>query len=643
MTKTKWKDVLALSTITLFIVVFTFPEVSPGYSPGLDASYVWALNWLFVHDYNTLTQLIYPFGPLAFLRIPTYEGCNLILYLAFLLLLKVAMVILGGLAVNVYGRQESCGSSKDRFAQWFIPAVFLTGASYFANIDVLIVFNCLFLGVIAIRERKMWPMVTASVLSVISLFIKLSIGINALSVVCVSILLNYLKNKDLKAFVKQVVALLTVAVLLSFLVLHRPQVVGRYLYGVFHLVFGYGALSISYSNHIFWICLFVATILSAYFVCRSDSAKQACVIMFLPVFAFWKHGIIREECWHYFGMFNFMVVFWMVLSLLETTERRKYVLLLGAVSVISLLINAKEMDGFEARSQRAFCGVVNFTEPFFHHQKFVSEARTDTECALQQKQLPDTMLGLIGKSTVDIYPFEFSYAAQNNLNWKPRAALGSALSTWLEAKSMQNFSAEEDAVRFVLFHFQDDAYGGMSTTIDSHYFLNEEPGVMMNLLRYYRVASVSDHLMLLEHSEGDALGGASEDAAVVVNWNQWVEVPQSEGEIVRAKVTTEKSFVGRLRAFFFKDVEYWMDYQTADGNVYTYRYDPVFAEEGLWCSPFVRFPIGEQIEPDVVRIRFFASNSSCVKPELKLSFEHIKIKDVGQPFVSKSVVRNSLE
>ncbi len=637
MSKTKWKDILALVTITLFIVLFTFPEVSPAYSPGLDTSYVWALNWLFVHDYSTLTQLIYPFGPLAFLRIPTYEGGNLIMYLAFLFLLKVALVVLGVMAVNAYARTESVEHGKDRFAQWFIPSVFLAGASYFANIDGLVVINCLFLVLIAIHERKMWPMVTASVLSVLSLFIKVSIGVNAISVVSVAILLNFLKNRNLKTFLMQVGAFLVVVVLMSFLVLHKPQVIGRYLYGVFHLVFGYGSLSISYSDHLLWIFLFAATILSAYFVCGSESAKQACVIMFLPIFAFWKHGILREDCWHYFGMVNFVIVFWMALSLLETTGRRKYVLLLGCVSVMSLLLNAKEMDGFEARNQRTFCGVVNFTEPFFHYREFVSEARTDTECALRQKQLPDTMSGIIGKATVDIYPFEFSYAAQNKLNWKPRAALGSALSPWLETKSMQNFSSGADAVRFVILHLQDDAYGGMSTTIDSHYFLNEEPGVMMNLLRYYHVASVSDHLMLLEHSGGDALGKLIEDEAGEVGWSQWVEVPHGEGEIVRAKVTSKKTLVGRLRAFFYKDVEYWVDYQTADGNVYTYRYDPVFAEEGLWCSPFVRFPNGEQVEPDVVRIRFFASKPSCVKPELKLSFEHIEIKDKGQPFVSKPV------
>ena len=105
------------------------------------------------------------------------------MYLAFLFLLKVALVVLGVMAVNAYARTESVEHGKDRFAQWFIPSVFLAGASYFANIDGLVVINCLFLVLIAIHERKMWPMVTASVLSVLSLFIKVSIGVNAISVV----------------------------------------------------------------------------------------------------------------------------------------------------------------------------------------------------------------------------------------------------------------------------------------------------------------------------------------------------------------------------------------------------------------------------------------------------------------------------
>jgi len=54
--------------IAIFIYLFTFPAFEPDLAPGLDASYVWGLNWLFANNYTALTQLIYPVGPLALLK-----------------------------------------------------------------------------------------------------------------------------------------------------------------------------------------------------------------------------------------------------------------------------------------------------------------------------------------------------------------------------------------------------------------------------------------------------------------------------------------------------------------------------------------------------------------------------------------------
>lgn len=65
--KNMWLQVLA----TILLVLLTYPVLEPDYGTGLDSSYVWGLNFLFDNDYTTLTHLIYPYGPLALLRLPT--------------------------------------------------------------------------------------------------------------------------------------------------------------------------------------------------------------------------------------------------------------------------------------------------------------------------------------------------------------------------------------------------------------------------------------------------------------------------------------------------------------------------------------------------------------------------------------------
>jgi hypothetical protein len=60
----------------------------PDFGVGLDSSYVWGFNYLFDHDYNTLINLIYPYGPFLWLKSPTIEGFHFELALLFFAIVK---------------------------------------------------------------------------------------------------------------------------------------------------------------------------------------------------------------------------------------------------------------------------------------------------------------------------------------------------------------------------------------------------------------------------------------------------------------------------------------------------------------------------------------------------------------------------
>ena len=126
------KTYLPLIVIVAIIFTLTCQEFSPDYAPGLDSSYQWGLNYLFVHDYGTLQQLIYPIGPLAFLKMPTTEGANFAMALIFYLIVKCGFLVLGFKAA---GAIDNEGNSNNQFTRWLIPSVFLLAFSYFANID----------------------------------------------------------------------------------------------------------------------------------------------------------------------------------------------------------------------------------------------------------------------------------------------------------------------------------------------------------------------------------------------------------------------------------------------------------------------------------------------------------------------------
>lgn len=615
---------LWLIVVTLVIVVFSFPDIYPDYGPGLDPSYQWGLNWLFVNDYDTLISLIYPLGPLAFLKMPTYEGANFILSFIFYILLKSGFVVLGLMASGMMDKTDNKTDESNRTYLWLVPSGLLFLASYFANIDVLIIFNCLFLSLIHIRQKKWWAFAAGATLATLSLFIKLSIGVNALSVIAICTLIYGIVHKKPKVLALQLAILLCATLLVSFIILHTPTNVIDWYTGTFNLIFGYGSLNTYYHNHVIYLLIFFLTLIAGPFICKNIYARYSCLMLMIPLFVFWKHGMIREDCWHYFWMVYFIIVYWLILALLE--ERRKpHILLLGVFSLLSLLLNASEMDGYNTLTSKEFCGIKNLTDPLFHYNKYISNAEEYTTWRLQESQLPDSMLQIIGRSSIDIYPYEFSYAAQNHLNWQPRAALGTALSPWLETKSAQNFSEKDEAVRFVLWHFQQDHYGKRSASMDQRYFLNDEPEVVRNILNHYVPVAVSNQLMLLAHTDTPALGTTEYGEIFESQWNEWIEIPQMEQTVVRVKIQSQKNFIGKIRSMVYKDISYMIEYQTADGENYTYHYDPALATEGLWCAPFIQWPCDSVMEAPVVRFRLSTDNQKYVKRTIHLQFEYLKL------------------
>lgn len=635
MKKALVKDLWFVSAITLLIFLFTFPDVSPDYGPGLDPSYVWGLNWLFVHDYSTLTSLIYPFGPLSFLKYPIGEGHNFILFLIFYSIVKCVFIVSGFLVSGVFSIHHSDTGERHSVVRWVVPTILLCLACYYANIDVLILFSCLFLSLLFVETEKIGLFLGATLLAVLSLFVKVSIGVNALSVVFASILVYFMEHRKWESLLVQVSMLLGLIVAMAFIVMHRPSVVANWMVGVVHLVFGYGGLSLDYDNHKFWMLVYLLSLMVSPFLCGGKKYKYAGLMLVVPVFAFWKHGMIREDMWHYFGMVFFMVVFWLVMSLIAH-KRRFVVILVGAVSILSLVLNAAEMDGDKKRMRRDFYGVRNVMGPVFHYKSYMKNVNEYSAWRLQESQLPDTILQMIGDATVDIYPYEFSYAAQNKLNWQPRTALGSALSPWLEAKSAQNFSENEDAVHFVLWHFQNDTYGKHSVSLDNRYFMNDEPEVVRKMLQNYKVIASSERLLLLERMEKPEPCNPTSGELFTAQWGEWVDVPHKPKTAVRVKVCSQKSLKGKIRSSLYKDDIYTIDYQTEDGSVYTYRYDPAFSSEGLWCSPLVQQPCDTAGEPQVVKIRLMAGNEHMVQPTFDLQFEYLPLEALsGLPKVKK--------
>ena len=165
--------------------------------------------------------------------------------------------------------------------------------------------------------------------------------------------------------------------------------------------------------------------------------------------------------------------------------------------------------------------------------------------------------------------------------------------------------------------------------MDQRYFLNDEPEVVKNIINHYEPVAVNEQLLLLAHSSSPAMEDAEYGEIFHSQWNEWIEIPQMENTIVRVKVGSSKNIIGKIRSIIYKDISYLIEYQTDEGESYTYHYDPVLATEGLWCAPFIQWPCDSVSEAPAVRFRLSTDNQKYVKPEISLQFEYLKL--TGRP------------
>ena len=586
----------------IFIYLLTFPAIEPDLAPGLDASYVWGLNWLFANDYSTLSQHVYPIGPLALLKLPALEGGNFIIFLIVYSLLKFWFIF------------ECFRLSESYSRNFYLASVLILVASYFANVDLLINFLCLILCLRSIKKSKWIFFVLASMLAFVGLFVKTSIGLTSLSVLFVAWIVDFYENRSWKRVFANAFSVLFSALIVGLVVLHSFSALVEYFIAEFHLVTGYGgALSLHPDNNWIALAIFIATMLTFPFFSKEKDSRYIFLLALIPLFASWKHAVVREDITHYQSIISFVIVFWCVL-LATKTKRKNYTIICALLSVMMLYCNMKEIPGYNGRRVE-YCGVNNFNGIVFGYKDFSAKMNALTDDALACEKLPDEVLKMIDSSSIDFYPWEHTYAKVNNLNWQPRKTveIGASTSKWLSDLAAENYCGDTRA-DFILWHFCDDGF-----TIDGRYPLNDEPNVVFNILQNYSPVFYGEKYVLFKRNEGKITRNCGEK--FTAKFDEWIKVPDCGDAIQRVKVESSVTFAGFLKKTFLKDEMYYVDYMTADDEVYTYRYVPSTALDGLWINPFVTKFIDGELAEKIVMVRFRNSSKSCVDENISLQFE----------------------
>lgn len=607
-----WFDIV----VSFLLLVLTFPMFEPDFGVGLDSSYVWGFNYLFDHDYNTLINLIYPYGPFLWLKSPTIEGFHFELALLFFAIVKFFFI---WLTIQL-SRRSNCS--------FIVATLALIPACVFGNIDVFIVLDIALLTLLYIERQQITFFLLATLLSIFSLFIKTSIGVQSCAVLFVGWIISIVLHRNIKQSILSASSVFVVLAVVGLAVCHSFQTLLASYSGILHLVSGYSGSLVLMPDHKSWALILFAMSTFAMPPLLSDKRSRTYYLLLLiPLFASWKHGIVREDFYHFKQLIAFATCFFATVPL-SVSKRRWTASGCGILALSMLFVNISSLR-YSQEMRLTTVQPANFAKLLFKHNQIRTDAVRLSQEALESRQLDSSILKQVGDKTLDCYPWEQIFVAANGFNWQPHTTfeLGAGNSEWLNHKSAQNFKCDSHSVAYVLLHKTDFSSDKSLQSLDGRYLLNDEPEVFDSIFTNYHISDTGWYGLLLQQGRNCYTPDCGIISSVKTTWNEWVPIPQHTNSCIRAEIRAKDNIFGHLRSLLYKPDIYYVDYMMPDSSICTHRFSPSTAKGGLWVGPLLtsyadisNFLNGINSSTKPIAIRLRPKHNSGHSDSLSISF-----------------------
>lgn len=600
----------------VLLSMLTFPENDWGHAPGIDPPLSWVFNHFFSTGFLSGKDILFPHGPLAFFLYPLPE--NILLFQVVLAMQKILLLL------SVY-RLLQTDEHKKQLLGAFVIAYLICVVADFKN---LLLANLIVLYGIGFKDGAAKHRYTAFVLTAFAFFIKANLAILSGMLFCSYECIEWFRKKNLKRLAADVGILLLCILLVWTWMYDSPSGLLRYVAGMLQLAQDNSSAASEYPyNDWLLLALFLLSFPLLLLLNRNRDFYFFAGLIALSLFGAWKHGMAREDIYHAEALLVYLIICAVLLFVFYREKVMQNLLIVGA-GIFLFAANTKHAVNYQAIRYPLVNAVACF-DFVTHYSELCDASEKQSLAAIAGSKLPKQFLDSIGQGSVDVYPWDYSLIPANGLNWKPRVVINSYASytTFLDEENARHFASEK-APEFLLWQYRKnttDINGGMLSSIDNRYLPNDEPHTMLQLLlRYEACLADADYLLLKKRKKPHSYvsRAAGEKKSV---WNKWIEVPETGmNGLLRARLGFEKSFLQRLKSFFYKDEQFWIHLELNNGETHTYRIVPANAGDGLWIHPYVP---GGGCSARVKRILFTASNQNMLRSELQVSFEQIEFDE----------------
>lgn len=597
--------------LALLVVVGTFPENDWSYSVGIDPPLFWVFNHLFETGLNAGRHIIFPHGPLAFFMYPLNEN--------ILLATLVTSLLKGLLVFNVV---FLFSDSKNQ-AKWLAAFAFAYLVSLIAHFNHLILANIILLFCNYYQNNSKPFKLLAFLLTAFAFFVKAYVAIVAGTLFFSFVVYSFVQQKNFKNTLIDGFSLLGFIVMFWLLMFGTLRGFLNFIWGMAHLAQDNSSAAAYYpQNNWLVLTLFILAIVSIFLVNRNKKSVFYAALIALSLFASWKHGMAREDIFHTKGFLVYLIV---CLFSFILFHRKNYStnIVLAVVVLFLFNINQKNVVNYFPYSYEPF-RVNNFVEFVTNFNELKQKSIQNSQRKTAENRLPNSIREKVSDSTVDVYPWDYSIAGVNNLNWQPRVVIQSyaAYTSWLDEKNAEHF-ASELAPEYLIWENQKttvDVNGCDLNSLDNRYLLNDEPQTILQLISTYDLDHSKGKFILYKKKDVHVSFEKNNINTIESTWGEWIPVPEFKLELLRAKLNFNKNFAQGVKSFLYKDEQFWMYLKLKGGSINKYRIVPKNAADGLWINPYF-FDEKRMLEVD--EIMFKASNQNLLTDKLEVEWEEI--------------------
>jgi len=312
----------------------------------------------------------------------------------------------------------------------------------------------------------------------------------------------------------------------------------------------------------------------------------------MPFFVAWKHSVVRQDV-HVrvlvlFGLFAVTIL--AVDSLRAARRWRALPLLVLATSALLLpwfypppVGDADPMKSFQEKVMFPLTppGAWGF-EKLVHFPAYRAATARQSREGLRSVVLPDELRMFIGRSPIDIYPWESSYVAANDLVWQNRpspASFGSYTPS-LDRRNAAFFESPRKPP-YLLWHLEPAI-----NSIDGRHLFWDEPLTLVSILNHYELIRNRDAFLLASRSSPRFVSRERLETREVP-WQTWIRVPENRG-VILAEIILRRPWVVRLRRLVLREEPMFLSVRFSSGEETEYRFVPDQVASGLWISPLPR-------------------------------------------------------